>query len=817
LLRIDWRQFRAAGPIVVAVLTALLTGCTRFTDTVSLPPGHQEYALYGSRTIGQTFVCYHAGLNGIGVLLKAGTGDLVLHLREDAESASDIATVAISPPPGDVAVYHQFDVPLQDDVNGASFFLLLEAPGATAEAPFVVYYDPSLSSQYSFSLDGSDLTPGHLSFQLHYSSLHIVKDVVRQAFSFGLEALRLLFLSALFYLLPGGAVVVWLLREGDWIERVIVALGMSVAVYALLMYATMTGLRLGRAATIAFLVLCSVLIGVRWWLDWRRDRPRISSARDIWASMRRDPSPVALAFVFALVLGVRIFVVRDLVAPMWGDGYHHTMISQLLVDNGGLFDSWEPYAPLTTFTYHFGFHANVALFHWLSGDSVIHSVIWIGQILNALAVLALYPLALKVSEGNRWAGVGAVLVAGLLSPMPMSYVNWGRYTQLAGQVILPVLVSTSWHVLNASRREWRLVVLNWVMICGLALTHYRVLVFYVVFVLAWLALSLRRGRWRGSLVRVLWLGIGSAALFTPWLLRAWGGGIARLVERQLTTAPSRLAAYTQDYNAIGDLSSFLSPMGWLLLVAAVAVGLWQRRRGMLVVSLWWFLLLITSNPAWVHLPGSGVVSNFALFIAVYVPFSVSIADSTRLVQALGSRRRLALLLMLVFAVALGVLGARVQIDNVGIAQHALVTGSDLQAMEWIAENAPEDARFLVNSFFAYGERAVVGSDAGWWLPLLAARSNTVPPLNYRTEAGRWPGYGEWVEEENRRLHDVDLADAASGALLSELEVTHIYIGRQRGRVNYDGPDVLDPDMLLESACCRPIYHYDGVWVFEVVQ
>jgi hypothetical protein len=100
LLRIDWRQFRAAGPIVVAVLTALLTGCTRFTDTVSLPPGHQEYALYGSRTIGQTFVCYHAGLNGIGVLLKAGTGDLVLHLREDAESASDIATVAISPPPG---------------------------------------------------------------------------------------------------------------------------------------------------------------------------------------------------------------------------------------------------------------------------------------------------------------------------------------------------------------------------------------------------------------------------------------------------------------------------------------------------------------------------------------------------------------------------------------------------------------------------------------------------------------------------------------------------------------------------------------------
>ena len=39
------------------------------------------------------------------------------------------------------------------------------------------------------------------------------------------------------------------------------------------------------------------------------------------------------------------------------------------------------------------------------------AVLWIGQLLNILAVMVLYPMAIKVGR-NRWAGVVAVLVAG---------------------------------------------------------------------------------------------------------------------------------------------------------------------------------------------------------------------------------------------------------------------------------------------------------------------------------------------------------------------------------------------------------------------
>jgi hypothetical protein len=136
-------------------------------------------------------------------------------------------------------------------------------------------------------------------------------------------------------------------------------------------------------------------------------------------------------------------------------------------------------------------------------------------------------------------------------------------------------------------------------------------------------------------------------------------------------------------------------------------------------------------------------------------------------------------------------------------------------MAWIRENTREDSKFLINSFFAYGGSAIVGSDAGWWMPLLGERANTVPPLNYGTEQGTQPGYREWVNEVTAQIQKSGIDDAETAALLEERDITHVYVGQQQGRVNYGGPHVLDPRAMVESERYRPVYHRDRVWVFEV--
>jgi hypothetical protein len=62
--------------------------------------------------------------------------------------------------------------------------------------------------------------------------------------------------------------------------------------------------------------------------------------------------------IVGLIVLTRFWPIRTLDTPMWGDSYQHSLIAQLLVDNLGLFQSWEPYADLLSFTYHYGFTAS---------------------------------------------------------------------------------------------------------------------------------------------------------------------------------------------------------------------------------------------------------------------------------------------------------------------------------------------------------------------------------------------------------------------------------------------------------------------------
>jgi hypothetical protein len=145
--------------------------------------------------------------------------------------------------------------------------------------------------------------------------------------------------------------------------------------------------------------------------------------------------------------------------------------------------------------------------------------------------------------------------------------------------------------------------------------------------------------------------------------------------------------------------------------------------------------------------------------------------------------------------------------------HSLLTRPDILAAEWINENLPEDARFLVNSFFAYADSAVVGSDGGWWLPLTTQRMSTQPPLPYVSEAGPSVDY---IAETNGLIAMIKAQGLQDSDVLEELNtrgITHVYIGQQQGSVN--GSPLLDVDTLVDDPNFKLIYNEDRVVIFEI--
>jgi len=109
----------------------------------------------------------------------------------------------------------------------------------------------------------------------------------------------------------------------------------------------------------------------------------------------------------------------------------------------------------------------------------------------------------------------------------------------------------------------------------------------------------------------------------------------------------------------------------------------------------------------------------------------------------------------------------------------LVTEDDLAACAWIREHTPEDALFLVNAREWQGD-LVVGTDGGYWLPLLADRRTTVPCVFYHH------GPPEYRATVTDLVHAVDGApavdDPALLAALRQAGVTHVYVGARGGRL-----------------------------------
>lgn len=824
---------RPAWLAVLILFSLAMPGCAGVSLKAEQPAHSRTVMLDGQNTLGQTFTAHYDGLESLHVYLsphtagKAGQGQIVLRLRLSPGAPTDLRTAAIPVSQVQQPGYYAFRFPALKDSTRNDYFAQLEIDGTGSV--LVSAANPEVYLSGALYQNGQP-QEAQLTFNLGYKTISQWTGLLKVALRWALWLLAGLFL----FVLPGWALLdaLWQGWTGlNFWEQFGLACGASLAIYPLLfLWTDLIGLRLG--ALYAWLPPLVALVVIAW-RSWASIRARFTSNsrknftwEKVAVRLRSITWPdLALLVVIGLVFSVRFWVIRSLDLPLWGDSYQHTMMAQLLVDQNGLFDSWAPYAELTTFTYHFGYHTLVAVFHWVTGLDLPQATLWTGQILNGLAVVSLIPLVMRIQR-SRWAALAAVALAGLLASMPMMYTNWGRYTQLAGQTILPAAVYLIWAVLQKPLARRRAILPVWIVLGGLALTHYRVLIFALCFYPAFLLLNLRSIPLRTQLMRILTSAIGAGLLFLPWFNHLFAGQIMTMFSYRVTTLPAQLSEGALAYNALVNPVPYLPHLLWLVLPIALGWGFWRRNREFVIVVFWWCLIFLAANPQWFALPGSGVITNFAVMIAIYIPvalvlgpayaWTVEALENLPFIAARPAWRRqilpAACVLMVLLASLWGIGKRRLDVLP---GQYSLGTRADLRAASWIQANLPAESRFLVNAFPAYNDTSVVGSDGGWWLPLIARRQTTLPPLPYTSEQGPFPDYRLWVNRLTAEIRDKGIEHPDVLAALQERGVTHVYVGQLQGSTNSDRP-LLKPSALLGSPHYRLVYHQDRVWIFALV-
>jgi len=820
---------------IALLLLLALTACSSFVDptqphSAGIPAGE----IVTGRSVGQTFQAYHDGLNGVEVLLatynRANTEPVVFHLRSSPESAADLRTVTT--PAADIAdnEFHHFAFDPIHDSKGQRFYFFLDSPTSTPGNALTAWLGDGESYQ-----DGSAYIDGRpaesqMAFNLRYAPGWMGLGILKTLISPGLGVT----LAALIILLPGVALSVYLLppQQFGWRVRLALAPAFGVALYpVILAWCLPAGVRPGAFMVwgAAGLSAAALLFRFRH-LTPGRLLDRAKSAWRTWRASETCYSDLTTLAVVGLI-AVGLFVpLQRFVAPLWDDSVQHAVIAQRIFENGGLFDSWEPYAPYRGMTTHFGFHTLVAAYMWLTGIQVAPAMLVVGQLMNLVGALGLYGLILYTSR-NRWAGIGTLMAVGLFSIVPAIYTNWGRYPQLTGQAILPAAVCLLWAVGEAKQRAGKLVLLAGLAAAGMTLSYYRTPFLYAVFGVAWLAIQalpawIRRQRiwWRD----LIWLGLVALTLLVliaPWIVL----GLFKF--QQVSSANAAAASVALPVGTPPpppDLWAMYSPWWYhpdyrsLLLgaMAGILLAIVLRRWRVVTLGGWLagFLLLplassFTRNEAFF----------FSTMIAIYIPTSLLIGWLAGvLVKAImryvPRTVQLLIILAIVGGAAYGALGMLRILDP----QFALVTPADLEAMAWIRENTPANATFLINGIVYTGGRSVVGGDAGWWIPIFTRRANSIPPqYALFTAEPIEPGYTQRVNNLVHTLLAHSPTTSEGTQALCDFGITHVYIGQRRGMAVAALPlsirpekPMLDVAELTSSEQFNLIYRYDLVRVFQ---
>ena len=414
-------------------------------------------------------------------------------------------------------------------------------------------------------------------------------------------------------LLPGLAYQAWFSRpETDPIASLADAAGLSLSLTALVgLLFNLLGVAPGGYGAAFLYGLCLVALLVAWLV---RGFPRPGSSGWLRPALHLLLGLAALGGIIFF----RFYQARDLAFPNWTDSVQHTLIVRIILEHGGLPSDLLPYlnAP---FSYHYGFHLAAAAFAFWSHLAPDQAVLIFGNLINALVSLAIYRLGRSTGMGVR-ASALAGLLSGLALQMPAYYLTWGRYTLLAGLVLLCLAMAAA---LDFTRKspDWRSGLRLLLLTTGVCLTHYLATLLLLFFFLVIGAAGLIHAYTQHDARKIPWKLAGYAAvgglIALPWLVRVLGD-----FSSQATIGEVKTALKLSDWNYLIYL---LGPRHNYYLLAFAALGLIFAFRLPRLRSFcaWTMILLLLAQP---FTPQIGPFRPDLYVIVLFLPAALLLAD-----------------------------------------------------------------------------------------------------------------------------------------------------------------------------------------------
>lgn len=611
-------------------------------------------------------------------------------------------------------------------------------------------------------------------------------------------------LAFLALLLPGLAWYAWLGRRNqDPLVSLAQVIGVSLALIALLAQLFFLLRWTLSAAAILLLLAVFALLAL---IGWIRRPPRIT---------RTNRRILALGLLLlGGLIALRLYQARQLVLPNWVDSQHHYLILRVLLEKGGLVETLDPYLSMP-FYYHFGYHTAAALFTFLSRQPIGDAMLVFGQVMNAFISLSIYTLGKSLFRDWRPAAAAALL-AGFVTRMPAYYLSWGRYTLTIGVLLLPLAMGLALRLTKKTAQRGEMLTFA-LLTAGVLLAHYFTAVLLAIFLIL-LAFIYLIPRWKAPLTALLnfvrvpgGAGLG-LLLAAPWLLRVakYSSASARLD----LPAPNTLETlFTNDRwgyisNLLGPTSNhaLLIAAGFAIIIALVLPKSRPRAPWQGLFALWSLWLGVMSLPIGLRLrPFRPDHFAIILFLPVALWAGWLFWRAGRSLSRCLKKRWLAALIPALLVLGWSAWSVPLSSDIVNSVT-VMTTQDDLNALDWVSENTPQDARFFINTA-SWLNNIYRGVDGGGWLLPYAGRWALVPTVFYSFSPDK--ASIRELQDWGARASKISSCSADFWALVGEADFDWIYLR--------EGVGTVQPEGLAGCTGIEEIYENESVHVYTLTR
>lgn len=633
-----------------------------------------------------------------------------------------------------------------------------------------------------------------------------------------LDEIRTVSVVFIMLLLPGWALLsigqYW--KRWEPLQRWFLALSLGIAVYPVLYYVTRAiapDIRIGTRKLLFLLVASLIIIIWNFRHTWREQ-------------FRFDKLSWLVLLVLIVTLSTRFVIAHQHPFLAGDDSLHHTLLTELTATYGRLPYTLEPYDNTLLDHYHLGLYALTAPLKLLVRLRSDQALLWMCQVLNGISGIGSFLFLDKfVSRKSAIAGLAFV---GLFCVFPNYYVNWGRFTQLAGQVILfPTAVMYWEHIKSLSKKEVLskgrkpdLQAIIYIAICtgSVCLLHFRVAAFLfpLLLIIFFIELSslqnLKEHRWNvffPSVLIVLLVIVIILPALIPGVESYWNARVSQN-ESGLLISSGRMS--DSSYYSKGDTKTMQlsADSTWLYLICVIGiiVGLVRsesKQISILIIS--WSLFFAAYTYAYLtNIPLLAIMNRTAVVLALYIPMSIGMGLLVLVLERLMPEKEKYAWLPVGLIILANLLSVNSRIKDYWPEQ-AFMTTADLKAMQWIRINTPQDAVFGTNTGFLSSIQPF-GTDAGYWIPYYAERdATTLTLLSSLTDTQE----SEDVKRANAVYELYNLPSAVSNLCLYDID--YLYSGAKPAL----GQNEFNIDDILNQPGTRLVYDQDGVQIVKICE